>query len=269
MTALSDFLDPGYYDTVLCVNATLMEVIATASSPNATTSSTNPGYAAGSPESWTPYDPAKLRATSWITGVAAVALVAAGGAIGVLSSGTSALHGLSSVSAAHSAHSGVSGGWSGTGAPTGGGGVPAALPPHSPASGGLSGGGKLIAAMIGGAVASKVATSGAAPNHISFGQEAGAKGASAHDPSAHDGLTAAQAHVGSSSSGPPASRMDPTALFFYFQSVSTNGLLSLNYPPVYRAFTVNFAWANLILPISSFRRAAEHMRKCDLTLNRM
>jgi hypothetical protein len=65
-------------------------------------------------------------------------------------------------------------------------------------------------------------------------------------------------------SGPPADHMDPTALFLHFQSISSAGLLSLNYPSVYHAFTTNFAWANLIIPIRFLRRAAAHMRKCTV-----
>jgi hypothetical protein len=58
--------------------------------------------------------------------------------------------------------------------------------------------------------------------------------------------------------------MDPLMLFFYLQSIATNGLLSLDFPDIYRAFTVNFAWANFILAISSFEQKAERMRKCNL-----
>jgi len=64
--------------------------------------------------------------------------------------------------------------------------------------------------------------------------------------------------------GPPAPRMESITLFLHFQSVSTSGLLSLDYPPLYRAFTLNFAWANFLLPIKAFRRRAQRMRLCDL-----
>lgn len=36
----------------------------------------------------------------------------------------------------------------------------------------------------------------------------------------------------------PFARMDPIALFLHFQSISSSGLLSLRYPPIYQAFTV-------------------------------
>jgi hypothetical protein len=76
--------------------------------------------------------------------------------------------------------------------------------------------------------------------------------------------TQAQAQGTSSGHGPPGGRMDPIMLFLHFQSISSSGLLSLRYPPIYRAFTTNFAWANFILPIHSFKVAAQKMRKCDL-----
>jgi hypothetical protein len=76
--------------------------------------------------------------------------------------------------------------------------------------------------------------------------------------------TTAEGHVAAGHSNPPVHRLDPTTVFLHFQSISTTGLLSLNYPPIYKAFTVNFAWANFIIPLGAFRRAAERMRKCDL-----
>jgi hypothetical protein len=79
-----------------------------------------------------------------------------------------------------------------------------------------------------------------------------------------DGNAGLQAHAVGGDSGPPAHNMDPTTLFLHFQSISTSGLLSLNYPPIYRAFTVNFAWSNFIIPLTPFRHAAQRMRKCDL-----
>lgn len=83
------------------------------------------------------------------------------------------------------------------------------------------------------------------------------------DPSTH-AATTTQAHAVGGDSGPPAQNMDPTTLFLHFQSISTSGLLSLKYPPIYQAFTVNFAWSNFILPLAAFRNHAKKMRKCDL-----
>jgi len=76
--------------------------------------------------------------------------------------------------------------------------------------------------------------------------------------------TAATTTAPTGHSGPPAGHMDPITLFLHFQSVSFTGLLSLNYPSVYHAFTTNFAWANFIIPLKAFRKAAAHMRKCNV-----
>ena len=84
--------------------------------------------------------------------------------------------------------------------------------------------------------------------------------AAPHAPTA----TQAQVQVPSNGHGPPVGRMDPIALFLHFQDISSSGLLSLRYPPIYQAFTVNFAWANFILPIHAFKKAARGMRKCNL-----
>ena len=67
--------------------------------------------------------------------------------------------------------------------------------------------------------------------------------------------------------GPPAGHLDPITLFLHFQSISSTGLLSLSYPLVYQGFTTNFAWANFLIPIHAFRRAAGHMRKCNTNGN--
>jgi hypothetical protein len=83
-------------------------------------------------------------------------------------------------------------------------------------------------------------------------------------PAAHNATTTVQPHAVGGNSGPPAQNMDPITLFLHFQSISTSGLLSLKYPPIYQSFTVNFAWSNFILPLAIFRSAAKRMRKCDL-----
>jgi len=55
--------------------------------------------------------------------------------------------------------------------------------------------------------------------------------------------------------------MDPITLFLHFQSISSSGLLSLRYPPIYQSFTTNFAWANFVLPIKAFKDAARKVQK--------
>ena len=73
-----------------------------------------------------------------------------------------------------------------------------------------------------------------------------------------DDLTNTYAHEA------PAGRMDPIALFLHFQYISSSGLLSVRYPTLYRAFTANFAWANLLLPVGIFRGVVNKLRKCEL-----
>ena len=90
---------------------------------------------------------------------------------------------------------------------------------------------------------------------------AGTAGGPAH------GTTAVTTTTPAGHSSPPAARMDPilVALFLHFQFISSSGLLSISYPTVYHSFTTNFSWANFILPIGVFRKAAAHMRKCTLS----
>jgi hypothetical protein len=67
-------------------------------------------------------------------------------------------------------------------------------------------------------------------------------------------------------SGPPAGRLDAITLFLQFQFIASTGLLSINFPPLYSTFTANFAWANFIIPINAFRRAASHLQgHCNTT----
>ena len=101
-----------------------------------------------------------------------------------------------------------------------------------------------------------------------------------------DGDNIAQPHdhvetTDPSSTQGPFGHMDPIVLFLHFQSISSSGLLSLRYPPIYQAFTVgavvigrfctkyihyqvNFAWANFILPIRGLKKAAANFRHCTL-----
>ena len=57
------------------------------------------------------------------------------------------------------------------------------------------------------------------------------------------GSNAAQPHDHVETTAPssphgPFGHMDPIVLFLHFQSISSSGLLSLKYPPIYQAFTV-------------------------------
>ncbi|KAK6505024.1 hypothetical protein TWF481_006956 [Arthrobotrys musiformis] len=59
------------------------------------------------------------------------------------------------------------------------------------------------------------------------------------------------------SSGPSPNIVD---VVLWFQFVSTNGMLSVNYPPVYRAFTKNFAWSTGLIPWDSMQRSIDDFR---------
>ncbi|KAF8629888.1 hypothetical protein AX15_003244 [Amanita polypyramis BW_CC] len=49
-------------------------------------------------------------------------------------------------------------------------------------------------------------------------------------------------------------------LFYLYQSIATTALLSLNYPSVYRAYTLNFAWAMGFLTSTNIQGSINHMR---------
>lgn len=53
-------------------------------------------------------------------------------------------------------------------------------------------------------------------------------------------------------------------LLFLFQAIATSGSLGLNYPSVYRAFTLNFSWALGLFPTSpssAMQRSIDNMRR--------
>ena len=64
------------------------------------------------------------------------------------------------------------------------------------------------------------------------------------------------APLGSKALGRALSIISPFTLLFHFQSISSSGFLSISYAPVYQYFTLNFSWANLIIPLKSFQNAA-------------
>ena len=53
--------------------------------------------------------------------------------------------------------------------------------------------------------------------------------------------------------GSGQSIIDAVTLLLHFQTISTSGLLSLSYPALYRFFSYNFAWANLIIAPDAFK----------------
>jgi hypothetical protein len=53
--------------------------------------------------------------------------------------------------------------------------------------------------------------------------------------------------------------IDAVTLLMQFQYISLTGFLSVAYPAVYRFFTFNFGWANLIIPSAQLRAAAQRL----------
>jgi hypothetical protein len=53
--------------------------------------------------------------------------------------------------------------------------------------------------------------------------------------------------------------IDAVTLLMQFQYISLTGFLSVTYPAIYRFFTFNFAWANLIIPSAQLRAAAQRL----------
>jgi hypothetical protein len=49
-------------------------------------------------------------------------------------------------------------------------------------------------------------------------------------------------------------------VFTWFQGIAMNGMLSVNYPPVYRSFTKNFAFSIGIIPWTQLQTAIDHFR---------
>ncbi|KAG7446396.1 TRP-domain-containing protein [Guyanagaster necrorhizus] len=49
-------------------------------------------------------------------------------------------------------------------------------------------------------------------------------------------------------------------LLYLYQTIASSALLDLNYPSVYRAFALNFAWAIGLVPSSSEQNTIDHMR---------
>ena len=47
----------------------------------------------------------------------------------------------------------------------------------------------------------------------------------------------------------------------WFQSMAFNGMLSVNYPPVYRSFTKNFAFSTGLVPWDSMQKSIDNFRK--------
>jgi Transient receptor potential (TRP) ion channel/ML-like domain len=72
------------------------------------------------------------------------------------------------------------------------------------------------------------------------------------------GVSAAGAAGAGSGAGPSPNFGD---VMFWFQNIAMNGMLTVNYPPVYRSFVSNFAWSTGIVPWESMQRSIDGFRK--------
>jgi len=71
---------------------------------------------------------------------------------------------------------------------------------------------------------------------------------------------AAVAGVGGHAGGSSGTSPNVGDVIFWFQSIATTGLLSVDYPPVYRAFTKNFAWSTGLIPWESMQKSIDTFR---------
>lgn len=71
------------------------------------------------------------------------------------------------------------------------------------------------------------------------------------------GISAAGAAGAGSGAGPSPNFGD---VMFWFQNVGMNGMLSVSYPPVYRAFASNFAWSTGVIPWEAMQRSIDSFR---------
>ncbi|EWC46503.1 hypothetical protein DRE_04226 [Drechslerella stenobrocha 248] len=72
--------------------------------------------------------------------------------------------------------------------------------------------------------------------------------------------SAAGLGAGSSAGGSSGPTPNVVDIVMWFQFVSTNGMLSVNYPPVYRAFTKNFAWSTGLIPWEDMQHSIDAFR---------
>ena len=75
-------------------------------------------------------------------------------------------------------------------------------------------------------------------------------------------LTAISA-LGAAGAGGSAAGLSPNFgdVMFWFQSVATNGMLSVNYPPVYRSFAKNFAWSTGLVQWAQLQKGIDGFRE--------
>lgn len=71
------------------------------------------------------------------------------------------------------------------------------------------------------------------------------------------GISAAGAAGAGSGAGPSPNFGD---VMFWFQNIAMNGMMSVSYPPVYRAFASNFAWSTGVIPWEAMQRSIDGFR---------
>lgn len=68
--------------------------------------------------------------------------------------------------------------------------------------------------------------------------------------------------VGAAGAGGSSAGVSPNVvdIMFWFQSVATNGMLSISYPPVYRSFAKNFAWSTGLVQWAQVQKGIDDFR---------
>ncbi|TAQ89534.1 hypothetical protein B7494_g2141 [Chlorociboria aeruginascens] len=69
------------------------------------------------------------------------------------------------------------------------------------------------------------------------------------------------ASAGGSTAGTGTMSPSFTEVFTFFQGVAMNGMLSVQYPPVYRAFTKNFAFSTGLIPWTAMQTSIDNFRQ--------
>lgn len=69
--------------------------------------------------------------------------------------------------------------------------------------------------------------------------------------------------VGAAGAGGSTAGVSPNFgdVMFWFQSVATNGMLSVDYPPVYRSFVKNFAWSTGLIQWTQVQKGIDNFRQ--------
>ncbi|KAH7328722.1 hypothetical protein B0I35DRAFT_25412 [Stachybotrys elegans] len=71
---------------------------------------------------------------------------------------------------------------------------------------------------------------------------------------------AALSGAGGAGAGPASSSPGFTEMVGWFQGLAMNGMMSVNYPPIYRSFTSNFAFSTGIIPWTQLQRGIDDFR---------